>query len=64
VTSGVTQGPVLGPVLVSIFTDNLNEGIVFTFSNKMIILSWEDLADTPEGCAAIQQDMDRLESWA
>ena len=25
---------------------------------------WDEVADAPEGCAAIQQDLDRLESSA
>ena len=60
-TRDVPQVLVLGLVL---FIDNLDEGIVSTLSKYSNDSKLGGVADTPEGCASIQQNLDRLESWA
>jgi len=60
VTSGVPQCSVLASVLSTIFINDLDDGEDFIFSRFANYTKQGEMANTPEGHAAIQRNLNRL----
>lgn len=62
--SKCTQESILGPVLSNIFINDLGDGAEGTLSTSLEGTKPGGVVDTPEGCAATQKDLVRLEKWS
>jgi len=61
--SGVPQMSILGPV-PCIFVNELDPDAESTLGKSADNTKLGGVADTPDGCASIQRDLNRLEKWA
>jgi len=61
VISGVPQGSTLGPMHFGLFNDNLDNGTDYILNRVSDNIKLGGVADKPDGCAAIQRNLDRLE---
>ncbi|GAB0192437.1 mitochondrial enolase superfamily member 1 [Grus japonensis] len=64
VTSRVPQGLILGPIQFNISINALDDGTECTPSKPTDDTEGGGMADAPDGCAAIQRDLDKMEEWA
>lgn len=55
-------GSILGHVFFNIFISDLDKRVEPYLRKFVVGTKLGEMADTPEGCAATQQDLDRLES--
>ena len=63
VISGVPQGSVLGPLLIVIYINDLNENVTGLISKFADDTNVSGFVDSDEDHQRIQQDIDRLEAW-
>ena len=59
ITSSIPQGSVLSPVLFNIFISGRDEGIESSLSKFADDTKLGRVADTPQGCTTIQENLDR-----
>ncbi|KAJ7404092.1 hypothetical protein WISP_147329 [Willisornis vidua] len=62
--SGIPQGSTLVPALFSLFVNDVDKGMECTMRKIADDRKLGRVAGKPEGCAAIQWDLDSLKNWA
>lgn len=62
-TNSITQRSIESPILFNIFLTDLDDGLEWTFGRFAADSKLGGMAETSEGCVAIQRIFNRLEKW-